>query len=113
MLPHLSGPLQTADQSVIRHHEPADVFGSVTPRVYAPLPRPILVFVSASVGASPEMLDWMELERERLGLSALRRAGAELPLSVDETADTAPFLAELEHQREQLGESILVRTHAE
>jgi hypothetical protein len=97
---------------MIRSREPATDYAPVAARTYAPA-QSVLVFVSAYVGVSPEMMDWMELERERLGLSALRRAGVELPLFVEETAETAPFLSELEYQREQLGESIVVRLTGE
>jgi hypothetical protein len=112
-LPLLPGPGQGADHSEVRSHEPATGRTGAMVRVYAPSPHSMLVFVSAYVGASPEMLNWVELERERLGLSALLRAETELPLFVHETAGTAPFLAELEHQRQQLGESIIVRVAAE
>jgi hypothetical protein len=109
ILPALPGPRQGTDQSTVRFRERAADQHYAAVRVYVPPSQGLLVFVSAYVGVSSEMLDWMELERERLGLSSLRRGGAELPLFVAETRDTAPFLAELEFQREQLGESIFVR----
>ena len=66
-LPLLPGPGPGVDTSVVRSHEPAPDRGAATAIAYAPPSRSLLVFVSAYVGVSQEMLDWIELERERLG----------------------------------------------
>ena len=68
-------------------------------------------FFSDYAGAGEERLSWLELERERLGLSALRRPAP--PLVIEETEATRPFLAELEAQRELLEASPVVRVPGE